>query len=211
LTTSPPRKPGPLEQVGKQDLLGRLRIDPALLQQVGGIIVIGSMIEFRIERTIWAVEGHSPHGQRPPTDAKQISELVRRLRDWATSQADEQRAKFALAWCDAAEPAFRCRNSLVHGVPLSIGDGLTEFMANTRWSGELRKRPPSSFSADKHTLGLLQMVLTTLYWSIAEIEDSATEPSAGGRLELLQGALREARSVAWELSDLAVAVNHEKY
>jgi hypothetical protein len=206
-----PRKPTPLEQIARPaELLERFALNPSRLAQIGAVVALAALIEFRIERVIWTAEGHSPKGQRPWTDGKPISELIARLRGSATGLGETQR-KLAAAWCDAAEPAFRCRNSIVHGFPISLGGEWTNFTTNLRWEGELRKRPASTFSADDHTLDLIQAVFAILVRTLGPVEGAEAVTADDAKAQFLLRALREARSIASELEDLAAAVNREQY
>ena len=191
-------------------LLAKLRFTDTMLGLIGGIAVLASNTENWTERAIWRVEGIDPAGKRPSTDAKQISELIRQLANAGGTLPAGEMKDFIELWCRAAEPAYRCRNSIFHGVTLPLGSS-PWFAINTAWHGAVRKRPFSDFHADDNTLSLLQGAFGVLLRSIVTIVKATDNRlSADGR-ERDFAALRTATSVVIELADLAAAVNHEKY
>lgn len=189
----------------------RLGLRPSILQAMGALGAMAAMIEERVEHVIWKVEGHVPAGQRHWTDGKPISELIRRLRELGQASLDAELGAFLVLWCEAATPAFKCRNNLFHGVASGLGGEWVTFMANRSFQGEQRKRKYGEFIATDQTMALIRLAFSGLLRAIAMVETqdfSALKPEL---LKKMEGGLREARSISWELEDLAAAINHEKY
>jgi hypothetical protein len=178
---------------------------------IGQVGVLAAMMENWAERAIWIVEGHDPKGLEHWSDGKMISHLIERLQKLVDRIADDRLKAVVAAWCKAAAPANRCRNSILHGVPISLGGEWVNFERNFAWDGAVRKRAPSTFSADIHTLTLIVDVYAVLVRSLLAIVKWRSEPLAEQETDLLLRALAQSWSIAAELEDLATAVNHEKY
>jgi hypothetical protein len=136
--------------------------------------------------------------------------LIKRLEDAGPTVAIPELGSLIKSWCRTAGPAFRCRNSIFHGVTIKMGN-VAWFGSNPLWEGELRNRPFSDFHADEHTLNLLQAAFGVLFRSIITIERAAHGEASENAASELIPPLRQAWSVVIELERLAAAVNHEKY
>lgn len=207
-----PRQPSSFERVARSDeLFTRLHIDAPKLIGIGQVGVLAAMMENWAERAIWSVEGHDAEGLSHWTDGKMISQLIERLEKLSGEISDDGLRGLVAAWCQAAAPANKCRNSILHGIPVSMGTQWVNFERNFAWDGATRKRAPSTFSADDHTLSLIVDVYAVLVRSLVTVAKWRHEPQSEETTAVLLSALRESRSIAVELEDLAAAVNHEKY
>lgn len=205
------KPPSPLGRLAKPDeLFERWHLSPEFLAQIGKIVVLAAAVEVQTEQTIWSVEGHIPSSGRHWTDSKPISELIERLKGSA-EKADPKLRPILIAWCKAAAPAFRCRNSIVHGLPMSFDGSWVNFTANLPLRGAVRKRSATTFSADEHTLRLIKNVFAILLRTLSNAQGWASKRMSSKMQEDVLRALAEARSIAIELEDLAGAVNSEKY
>ncbi|MGI4817955.1 MAG: hypothetical protein ACRYFE_05490 [Janthinobacterium lividum] len=215
MTGDQPKRPAyrsPLAEFELTDAwFERLGLHPSLLQEVGALAAMAAMIEERVEHVVWKVEGHAPAGQRHWTDGKPISELIHRLKQLGEQSPDRSLGSLLVLWCEAAEPAFKCRNNLFHGVASGLGGEWVAFMANRAAKGEQRRRKFGEFIATDHTMSLMRLAFSGLLRAIVLIEAkdfAAVDPEL---IRKMERGLREARSIAWELENLATAVNHEKY
>lgn len=211
-TPKPPRQPSPFRRVARSDkLFARLHIDAPKLIGIGQVGVLAAMMENWAERAIWSVEGHEPRGLAHWTDGKMVSQLIERLETRVDAIADDRLKELVAAWCKAAVPANKCRNSILHGIPVSLGPEWVNFERNFAWDGAERQRAPSTFSADDHTLALLVDVYAVLVRSLIAVAKWRVAPQPEEATTILLSALRETRTIAAELENLAAAVNHEKY
>ncbi len=187
-------------------------LTPSMLSKIGSLAVLCGNIEYWLEAAIWGLKNENVKGKHPSTDNKPVTELINQLRKCASEQDTEYFSNFIKAWCAAAEPAFHCRNSIFHGVTLSFNGSPPSFIRNPRWSGEYRKRNPASFLADEHILGLIETVYDILLRGILIIHNISKDEMFIDQIPSdFPSNLREARSVATEISDLPAAMNHEKY
>ena len=191
-------------------LLSKLGLTDPMLHRIGSVAVLASNIEYWTERAIWRVEGIDPTGMRPSTDGKPISALIKQLEDCGSNVSIPELRTLIETWCRASSPAFRCRNSIFHGVTIRLGNA-PWFAKNPSWNNEVRKRSFSDFHADEHTLSLLQAAFGVLFRSIVKIERTTRGEAVDDIVSEFLPALKETRSVVVELEDLAAAVNHEKY
>lgn len=186
-------------------------LSPAMLQSLGAIAVLASHIEHWTERAIWALEGKPVKGMRPDTDGKPISELIVRVRALAGKQSRPELAKVMKTWADGVEPAFRCRNSIFHGITHGFPGSWTKFIKNVSTDGAVRKKPTSDFHANEHTLALLEEALGHCLAGIHLIKIAAETSVPLGPTDQVIADLQRVRSIATELEDLAAAATHEKY
>lgn len=188
-------------------------LTPKRLREVGAITVLVGSIEFQLERALWALEGELVAGQKPSTDTKPVSLLIDNLSTVVERIADPELKRVVKLWTQIAKPAFKCRNCILHGLAIIYSKSIAEFITNTRWEGEIRKRDSSSFHVNEYTLALLSSVFQNLLNSIIAIKEVVE-----GKIKLSSfftkdyvAAMTNHRSLANEIVDLAGAVNHEKY
>jgi hypothetical protein len=194
-------------------IMNRLGLTAPMLAKIGAIAVLAGNIEYETETTIWALEGHDPAGKRHSMDGGRIRDGIKALADMSSSLPPGDFKNLVATWCQAAEPAFKCRNSIFHGVTLGGDRERVSFLKNPRWQGEIRKRELPRFHAGEHTLALMEQVFAVLYRVIVTIDRLVRHTDmevSHNTAQTLLSALREARSVSSELEDLAAAVSHER-
>ncbi|WP_313172601.1 hypothetical protein [Massilia oculi] len=125
-------------------------ITPEIQQQIGTFVIVWAMFESDIELLIWMATGEEPAGRRPSTDAKQISELINKLRKWARESATWPLRPTLVAICEAADNLAAYRNAIIHGRPL---EG-PKFVSNGSFFGELRKRPVATAHISPDLMGM---------------------------------------------------------
>ncbi|WP_439697403.1 hypothetical protein ACFGVS_03105 [Mucilaginibacter sp. AW1-7] len=188
-------------------------LTPKRLQEFGAIAVLAGSIEFWLERVIWSLTGEDVEAKKPSTDTLPVSILIDRLLTASIKIADNDLKAAINLWSQIAKPAFRCRNSILHGLGVMYGEVNAAFMTNTKWEGELRKRGSSSFHVNERTTTLLSAIFQMLLDAIIAIrlvlakEKNANQFFTRDYVAIMQ----ERRSEANEIVDLATAVNHEKY
>lgn len=186
---------------------------PNRLIELGEIATLAGSIEFRVERIIWLLSNENVAGVSPATDAKPISALISSINNLSENITDISFRKTVKSWTSIATLAFRCRNSILHGFVVVYDEHNAEFMTNTGWEGEIRKRKSSSFHVTDHTLTLLSEIFQLLYDNILATE-CILENKLGYKEyftdSILQKMLKH-RSIVNEIVDLAAAYNSEKY
>jgi hypothetical protein len=133
------------------------------LIELGEIATLAGSIEFRVERIIWLLSNENVVGIKPTTDTRSISNLIDTLHALSLDIIDINLSKVIKLWTDIAKPAFRCRNSILHGLVIVYEDNSAEFITNTRWKDEIRKRSSASFHVTEHTLTMLSDIFQLLY------------------------------------------------
>jgi len=188
----------PMLSVGRPDELEQaLGLDPITSMRIAAIVVFAARIEFQVEQVIWKLQGLDPKGVRPKTDAAPISELIKMLTIEGGKQATPAVRELIELWCAAAVPAFECRHNISHGVSVRLGSAIN-FLRNPRWSGEERKRDPSSLWGGSEELSLIRDAFAVLLRIIAGM--SADKPLERLCTPEVTKALRTARSVTGEFS-----------
>lgn len=191
----------------------RLGLNQSMLGSIGLIASFAGNIEYRLEFALWALQGYDPKGRSHPKDGLPVSALIDEFKAQSSHIENTELCEVIRMWCEAAKPAFKCRNAIMHGISLPWSDQSATFMRNPRIYGELRKREYSEFHADEHTLTLMEGAFATLLRAIALIQNWANDAAKPDQdtFAAMMKALRDARSISVELVDLAAAVNHEKY
>lgn len=211
--SSRPTRIDPMARVAEPEaIMNRLGLTASMLARIGAIAVLASNIEHETETTIWALDGHDPAGKRHSMDGRPMRGGIKALADASSSLPPGDFKDLVATWCQAAEPAFRCRNSVFHGMTIGGDSERVSYLNNPRWQGEIRKGKLSRFHAGEHTLALMEQVFAVLYrvivtidWLVRHTDMEVSHNTA----KTLLSALREARSISSELEDLAAAVNHE--
>lgn len=186
---------------------------PNRVRELGEIATLAGSIEFRVERIIWLLSSENVAGVYPTTDARPISALIISINNLSENITDISFRKTVKLWTAIATLAFRCRNSILHGLVVVYDEHNAEFKTNTSWEGEVRKRKRASFHLTDHTLGLLSEIFQLLYDNIL-----ATECILENRLNyrdfftdnILQNMSKH-YSIVNEIVDLAAAYSSEKY
>lgn len=214
-TAKPKRRP--VHQAGssvpniRHRLVTTAGLSDQKLASIGAIAVLASHAEHFAERAIWVLDGIDVKGVRPRTDARPIGELIKMLREHVPTVKKPGLAPIVERWCQAAELAFSCRNSIMHGTTAYMDSEWTIFGRNNPTSGVKRKKDPSDFHASPHTLAMLEEAFGYLLNVIHFIWTAAQTPVPIGDTSEIMTRLSRARSMAAELDNLAAAVNHEKY
>jgi hypothetical protein len=177
-----------------------LGLTPALMVKLGSICAMAGSVELRLEMAVWAI------GQDPPTDAphrldgRPITEWIKALDVLASNRLTGDFQDIARLWVAAAAPAFRCRNSILHGIAVRLGVSDVTFHRNPKFLGK-RKRDSSEFTANEYSMDMMRKIFAVLLRGIFLIQKMATLGD-GGELNFdifhLKSALRQARSVAGE-------------
>lgn len=205
------KTPAYLEYGKPNKLQDRLGITPPIATAIAGIVSFSAAIEYHLERYLWTVLTINPVGIRPPTDARQITELLSMLADDVASRPESAGRMMLETWCKAAGSAFKIRNDLVHGLPVKMEDNVT-FNRNPTWHGEKRKRPTSDFWANEHNTGLVRDGMAVLYRMIAELQSNRHSLEDLAIQQTAVSAVRDAASIFRELEDrMSYNPTFEKY
>lgn len=203
--------PAYLEYGKPEKLQEMLGITTPIAVAMGGVVSFSAAIEYHLERYIWALLHIDPAGTRPPTDAKQITELLNMLADHIEVMDVTDGRKMLETWCRAARSAFKIRNDLVHGLPVKMEDSVT-FNRNPAWHGETRKRPYSDFWADEHNTTLVRDGMAVLFRMIVELQTKRYKLEDLANMKTAMSAVRDAASILGELEDrMAYNPTFEKY
>jgi hypothetical protein len=193
----------------------KLDFPPGILEKLGAVSIMSAKIEYLTEQIIWAFKNENPQGKRPSTDALSISALLTMLQGCGAAISDSDIKSLLAVWLPTVKAAFRCRNTLMHGVVLkSKGSDTFDFITHTQWEGEKRQRQSATFLANEHTVSLLVDVFEKVLQGALFILAAAKGELNPIQHVLLVGCrneLQNARSTVIELADLPTAFNHEKY
>jgi hypothetical protein len=186
---------------------------PAMLQSVGYIAIVAGTIEHYLEDILVNITGENVANKQPTTDMQPVSKRIDRFRNLrAAAPSPEMREAIGI-WCDAAMLGFECRNSILHGVACFYSDGNFDFITNTGYRQELRKRQAKSFIANDHTTNLLAEAFAVLIATITDFMlffgGRINESELNTRISVAD--IRKAFSTTRELANLAAAYNSEKY
>ncbi len=194
-------------------IMNRLSLTAPMLAKIGAIAVLASNVEHATERTVSALGRHDQSDKRHSLDERPISERIKVLAEVGSSLPPGDVKNLLAAWCQAAEAAFKCRDSIFHGFSLSDHSEWASSLKNPRCHGASRKRAASGVHAGEHTLASMEQVFAVLYrvlvtieWVVRQRKMEMAEKTA----RALLSALHEASSVSRELEDLAAVINHEK-
>ena len=212
--SSRPTRIDPMARVAEPGaIMNRLGLTASMLAKIGAIAVLAANIEYETETTIWALETHDSASKRHSMGRHPMRGGIKALADASSSLPPGNFKDLVATWCQAAEPAFKCRNTIFHSMTISDDSEQVSFLKNPRWQGEIRKRELARFHTGEHTLALMEQVFAVLYRVIVTIDrlvrHTDMEVSHNTDKTLLS-ALREAKTVSSELRDLAAAVNHER-
>lgn len=186
---------------------------PERLRELGEIATLAGSIEFRVERVVWSLSNENVAGIYPTTDTKPISSLISSIYKLSDNITDINFRKAIKLWTAIATPAFRCRNSILHGLAVVYNDKSAEFISNTGWEGESRKRKSSSFHVIDNTLAMLSEIFQQLYDSILAIECILEDKLTyhGFFTDSILQNMSKHHSIVNEIVDLAAAYNNERY
>lgn len=194
-------------------IMNRLGLTAPMLAKIGTIAVLAGKIEHETAVTIRALGGHDPLGQGHCMGGGSISDRIRALAEVSSSLQSGNFKSVVVMWCQAAEPAFTCRNSIFHSLTCGGHGAWASFLENPQGHTEIRKRKASEFHAGEHTLALIERVFAVLYRVLVTIAGIVRDRSmeiGENSARALSSALRKARSVSCGLEDLVAAANCEK-
>lgn len=173
-------------------------LTPQMASQIGAITIFAANVEFRLERAIWRLQNHVPHGVRHATDAKPIGQLIDMFEaEGAAFPAGPQRQLIEL-WCGAARMAFEFRHSISHGVAFRL-EAAINIERNRSWHGEIRKRPAASLWGDQNTFENIRLTFALLLRVINSVSNEKRTMQDVASPERLK-ALRWAKSLMGEMS-----------
>jgi hypothetical protein len=134
-----------------------------MLSKIGAIAVLASNIEYETEMTVSALRGHGSVDKRDAMDGRFIGDWIKALARVSSSLPPSEFKNLMAMWCQAAEPAFKCWNSIVRAIALGARSEWASSSNNLRRHGETRKRAPSEFRVGEHSLTLMEQVFAVLY------------------------------------------------
>ena len=186
---------------------------PERLRELGEIATLAGSIEFRVERIVWLLSSENVAGVQPITDTKPISALISSIYKLSDDITDISFRKTIKLWTAIAIPAFKCRNSILHGLAIVYNDNSAEFITNTAWEGESRKRKSTSFHVIDNTLAMLSEIFQQLYDGILATECILEHKLTydGFFTDNILRNMSKHHSIVNEIVDLAAAYNNEKY
>lgn len=140
-------------------------ITPEIQRQIGTFVITWGMFECDIETLIWLATSEEPHGKRPSTDAKQISQLINELRSWAKASASTSLRAPLVAICEGADNLLAYRNAVIHG---RLMEG-PRFVSNDSLVGELRRRAKATAHISPELLDMAIDTADILHQGIAKV------------------------------------------
>ncbi len=197
------------EYASADTLQENLGLKSVLGEKISSILFFSSFIEFYLEKAIWKINKIDPSVERPITDKKPISELIKIFREDSEKFFNEDEKILIDMWCIGSINAFNIRNIIVHGVSIKVDDALS-YVKDPDWGGVKRKHEPSIFWADEYSLDIVRDVMAVLLRIIFDIamgNDSVTRILNSARHNIL----KEACSVIGELNCPEYNPEFEKY
>ena len=189
-------------------ILNRLGLTTPMLSKIGAIAVLVSTIQHETEMTVTVLGGHAPVDKHHSIEGRLIDNWIKELAEVGSSLPPSEFKNLIAMWCQAAEPAFKCWNSIVHAMALDAHNEWAMSLKNLRRHGEMRKREPSELHVGEQSLALMEQVFAVLYRALVTIEWIGCQRHmevAENTAKTLLSALREARSVSRVFEDLAAA------
>lgn len=201
----------PMERVFTK-LEGNFGLTPSMQRCIGVLVVAWGIFECNLEPTIWTLSGENPTGAKPTTDAKPVSDWVKRFRE-ITAQMHPRIAEVGALTSDTADDLQVFRNAIVHGWVIPAAVGGPAFISNPTWFREKRKRETTDAHISDITLSMAIECVDTLTESIARISGAVADQVAfDAHLPAdFSKKVRAAQSAAHELRHLTAMMNHEKY
>jgi hypothetical protein len=187
-------------------ILNRLGLTTPMLSKIGAITVLARTIAYETEMTVSALEGDDLVGKRHAIEGCLTGDRIKALSQISSSLPPSEFKNLIVMWCQAAEPAFKCWNSIVHAITVDAHNEWGRSAKNLRRPGEMRKREPSEFHAGDHSLALMEQIFAVLYRVLVTIEWIVCQRNmevAENTAKTLLSALREAKSASRVFEDLA--------
>lgn len=180
------------------------------MELIGTISVYSSIIEFKIERTIWNINNIAVEGVRPKTDGKPISKLIEYLEESKEKSYCRGVNIFISDWTKIADSSYKLRNIIIHGFPVSLGNSLL-ICNNTSIDGEVRKKAYNELWTDQNTLTMIEYSFAVLARSIYFLEKITKGKKTIEESHEFTTEFKESSSKLLELEHLAEFVESEKY
>ena len=190
----------PMFVTGRPDLLeGSLGLSQATAAQIGAIIIFAGNVEFRLERAIWRLQGHSPRGVQHATDAQPIGKLIDMFEAEGIRLPGDAERLLVQLWCDTARPAFGFRHSIAHGAAFRLNASML-IERNHSWEGEVRRRSAHSLWGDQGTLEAIRLTFAVLLQAINSIGNRKRSlAEVASSVKRIQG-LTQAKALMEEMS-----------
>jgi hypothetical protein len=189
-------------------ILNRLGLTTPMLSKIGAIAVLVSTIQHETEMTVMVLGGHAPVDKDHSIEVHLTGDWIKELAKLGSSLPSGEFKNLIAMWCQAAEPAFKCWNSIVQGIALDAHNEWATSLKHLRRHGEKRKREPFERHVGEQSLALMEQVFAVLYRVLVTIEWIGCQRHmavAENTAKTLLSALREARSVSRVFEDLAAA------
>jgi hypothetical protein len=204
-----PTRSDPMARVAEPaPILNRLGLPAPMLSKIGAITVLARTIEYETEMTVSALGGHDPLDKHHSIERRVVGDWIEALAQISSSLPPSAFKNLIAMWCQAAEPAFKYWNSIVHAITLDAHSEWAKSMKNLRRHGEMRKVEPSGFHVGEHSLALMEQVFAVLYRVLVTIEWIVRQRNmevAENTAKTLLLALREARVASRVFENLAAA------
>lgn len=204
-----PARSDPMARVAEPaPILNRLGLTTPMLSKIGAIAVLASTIAYETEMTVSVLKGHVSVGKRHSIEGGLVGDWIKALAEVGSSLPPSEFKNLIAMWCQAAEPAFKCWNSIVHAMTLDAHNEWARSVKHLRRHGDTRRREPSELHVGEQSLALMEQVFAVLYRALVTIEWIGCQRHmevAENTAKTLLSALREARSVSRVFEDLAAA------
>jgi hypothetical protein len=208
-----PARSDPMARVAEPaPILNRLGLTTPMLSKIGAIAVLASTIQHETEMTVTVLGRHGPVDKRHSIEGHLTGDWIQELAHVGSSLPPGEFKDLIVQWCQAAESAFRCWNSIVQAMALDAHNEWAMSLKHLRRHGEKRKREPSALHVGEQSLALMEQVFAVLYRVVVTIEWVGCQRNmevAENTAKTLLSALREARSVSRMFEDLAAASSDE--
>jgi hypothetical protein len=177
-----------------------------MLSKIGAITVLARTIAYETEMTVSALKGPDPVNKRYAVEGCVTGDRIKALAQISSSLPPSEFRNLIAMWCQAAEPAFTCWNSIVHTITLDAHSEWARSVKHLRRHGAMCKRGASGFHVSEHSLALMEQVFAVLYRVLVTIEWIVRQRNmevAENTAKTLLSALREAKSASRVFEDLA--------
>ena len=168
------------------DIDRRLNMTPEMLQKIGSISAMAGTIEMQLELAVWALGRRIPKDAPHPLCGAPARDMAAALSRHAEENLSGELRDFVRLWAAAADPAFECRNSLLHGVVIHEGGEWVKFVRNPIYPG-LRRKPKTKtrelLITDIVSMERLRLVFAILLRTMTLVRPLA---SAGDGATILQ-------------------------
>jgi hypothetical protein len=151
-------------------ILNRLGLTTPMLSKIGAIAVLARTIQYETEMTVTVLGRHGPVDKRHSIEGHLTGDWIQELANVGSSLPPGEFKDLIVQWCQAAEPAFRCWNSIVHAMVLNAHNEWATSLKSLRRNGEKRKREASELHVGEQSLALMEQVFAVLYRVVVTIE-----------------------------------------